>query len=37
MSYSSIMGFIEENNLDLSQYSWLGSVFCKSDPVAMPS
>lgn len=27
LSYASIMGLREDNNLSLSQYSWLSSIF----------
>lgn len=30
MTYASVMGFREANHLNLSEYSWLASIFCKS-------
>jgi ACS family allantoate permease-like MFS transporter len=30
MSYASVMGFQKDCNLTPSQYSWLGSIVCKS-------
>lgn len=28
MTYASVMGFREDNHINLSQYSWLSSIFC---------
>lgn len=30
MSYAAVMGFREDTGLSLSDYSWLGSIFCAS-------
>lgn len=28
MTYASVMGFREDNNLDVDKYGWLGGIFC---------
>lgn len=29
LSYASIMGLREDNNITLAEYSWLSSIFCE--------